>query len=520
MLDLGTGFLGSVERDPQALAVADGDLTLTYGAWFARISALVDALGQIGLAPGDHLVTALQNRWENASLHWACQLAGLVITPVNWRVSAEELDHALLDSGARVLFHDAAAADAVAASRMAAAISVHPLDGLCGLTAMLSGTADDAVPRAAAGDLSLMLYTSGTTSRPKGVPRRHHAERAAAVAHVAQNNYARGERTLGVMPLYHTMGVRSLLSASLIGGAFVCLPRFDVPAALDAIRRHDVTNLYLVPTLYHDIVHHPDFTPDRVASVRKLGFAGASMTDGLLRKLTEAFRPDLFVNHYGSSEVYTFTICQDAAAKPGSAGRAGINQRIRVVPLGGRDAEAICAPGEEGEIVASMAGDEAFEGYWNRPEADEASIRDGWYFTGDCGFVDADGDLFVTGRADDMIITGGENVSPVEVESCLSLHPAVAEVAVVGLPDERWGKVVVAFVKRGDDVSADDLDAHCRASDLANFRRPRRYVFVREIPKSPVGKLLRRLLVAGEFDPEPVSAAEAEKAGTVQTATN
>jgi 2-furoate---CoA ligase len=174
-----------------------------------------------------------------------------------------------------------------------------------------------------------------------------------------------------------------------------------------------------------------------------------------------------------------------------------------VVPLGTTDVSQTCAPGQEGEIVASMQGDEAFEGYWNRPEADKKAIRDGWYFTGDCGHFDEDGDLFVTGRADDMIITGGENVSPVEVESCLSLHPAVAEVAVVGLPDARWGKVVTAFVKRGEKVTEDELDAHCRDSDLSNFRRPRRYVFVREIPKSPVGKLLRRLLVAGEYEVEP-----------------
>ncbi|KEJ88903.1 AMP-binding protein [Sulfitobacter donghicola] len=503
MLDLGTSFLASVERDPDAMAIAEGDQTITYADWYRRISALVDGLGQIGLRKGDTLVTAMQNRWENASLHWACQIAGIVITPVNWRVTADELDHALHDSAARVLVHDDAASEAVAGSALVPNLKVLPLGGDQGLAAMLSGSAADAAPQAGADDLSVMLYTSGTTSKPKGVPRRHRAERAAAIAHVAQNMYGHGERTLGVMPLYHTMGIRSLLSASVIGGAFVCLPRFDVPGALAAIEQHRVSNLYLVPTLYHDIVHHAAFTPDRVASVRKLGFAGASMTDGLLQKLAEAFQPELFVNHYGSSEIYTFSICQDAAAKPGSAGRAAINQRLRVVPLGATDASQTCAPGEEGEIVASMQGDEAFEGYWNRPEADRKAIRDGWYFTGDCGLFDEDGDLFVTGRADDMIITGGENVSPVEVESCLSLHPAVAEVAVVGLPDVRWGKVVTAFVKRGGDVTEDDLDAHCRSSDLSNFRRPRRYVFVREIPKSPVGKLLRRLLVAGEYEVEP-----------------
>ncbi len=502
MLDLGTSLIASVERDPAKLAIADGQLSFSYAEWFSKISALVDGLGQLGLKKGDFVVTAMQNRWENASLHWACQLAGIVITPMNWRMTPEEGDYVLTDSNAKAIFYDESAAAAVAGSAIAAKIPAIPISGANSLDSMLSANAADALPRAGAEDLSLMLYTSGTTSKPKGVPRRHRVERASAIAHVAQNLYARAERTLGVMPLYHTMGVRSLLASSVIGGGFVCLPRFDVEGALSAIETHKITNLYLVPTLYHDIVHHPGFRSERVASVRKLGFAGASMTDGLLKKLDDAFKPDLFVNHYGSSEIYTFTISQDAAAKPGSAGRSAINQRIRVVPMNAEDASRDAAVGEEGQIIATMDGDEAFEGYWNRPEADKKSIRDGWYFTGDCGFFDEDGDLFVTGRMDDMIITGGENVSPVEVESCLSLHPGVEEVAVIGLPDERWGKVVTAFVKRKSGITEADLDLHCRNSDLANFRRPRAYVFVHEIPKSPVGKLLRRLLVAGEYEPE------------------
>jgi 2-furoate---CoA ligase len=170
--------------------------------------------------------------------------------------------------------------------------------------------------------------------------------------------------------------------------------------------------------------------------------------------------------------------------------------------MGARSVADVAAPGEEGEIIALLAGDESFEGYWRRPDADAKSLRDGWYFTGDTGFVDGDGDLFVTGRVDDMIITGGENVSPVEIESCLSLHPAVSEVAVVGLADEKWGKIVAAFVKRTGPVTEQDLEQFCRTSGLANFKRPRRFVFVDTIPKSPVGKLLRRLLVAGEYEPE------------------
>jgi 2-furoate---CoA ligase len=506
MFDLGTSLIASVARDPGALAIVDGDIRLTYRQWHGKISSLVTAFDQLGLRPGDHVLTALQNRWEAATLHWACQLAGLVVTPINWRAKSDEIEFYLSDSQARAIAYQDVSAEAVAGSPLARGlcrIAVGISDGdAASFAQLIAAQAVDATPRVSADAWSIMLYTSGTTSKPKGVPRRHAAERASGIAHVAQNMYGRGERTLGVMPLYHTMGVRSLIAMSLIGGTFVCLPRYDSAGALAAIAEEKVTNLYLVPTLYHDLVHHADFARTDVSSVRKLGFAGASMTDGLLKKLDQAFKPDLFVNHYGSSEIYTFTIDQKAVAKPGSAGRAGLNQMVRVVKLGGKSVSDLAAVGEEGEIAALLAGDESFEGYWQRPEADAKSLRDGWYFTGDTGFVDDDGDLFVTGRVDDMIITGGENVSPVEIESCLSLHPAVSEVAVVGLPDERWGKVVTAFVKRKMSVETAELDQFCRTSGLANFKRPRRFVFVDAIPKSPVGKLLRRMLVAGEYDIE------------------
>jgi 2-furoate---CoA ligase len=515
MLDLGTSFVASVARDPNAPAVIDDGVRLTYSQWYARISSVVASFDRIGLKPGDHLVTMLQNCEAAATLHWACQLAGIVITPVNWRAKPDELDFCIEDSESCAVVYQDVSAEAVATSKRAASlmrISVGGGDtgGTFAFDRMVAEPAADATPRTSAEAWSIMLYTSGTTSKPKGVPRRHRAERAAGIAHVVQNLYRRGERTLGVMPLYHTMGVRSLIAMSLIGGTFVCLPRYDAGQALALIEKENITNLYLVPTLYHDLVHADEFASTDISSVRKLGFAGASMTDGLLKTLNEAFKPDLFVNHYGSSEIYTFTVDQNAPAKPGSAGNAGINQEIRVVKLNAKSAADIAAPNEEGEVIALLAGDESFEGYWRRPDADARSLRDGWYFTGDTGFVDADGDLFVTGRVDDMIITGGENVSPVEIESCLSLHPAVLEVAVVGLPDEKWGKVVAAFVKRRRPVTEQDLEQFCRASGLANFKRPRHFVFVDALPKSPVGKLLRRLLVAGEYQRERLPPSSAD----------
>jgi 2-furoate---CoA ligase len=509
MLDLGTGFLASATRDPDALALVDGEVRLRYGEWLSKTSSLVAAFDRIGLRAGDHLLTALQNTWQAATVHWACQLAGLIITPVNWRVTADELDFCIENSESRALIYQDVSESAVAASKRASSLIVmragcKPADGELSLDAFCDEPADSVLPRATAEAWSIMLYTSGTTSLPKGVPRRHRAERAAGIAHVAQNLYRRGECTLGVMPLYHTMGVRSLIAMSLVGGTFVCLPRFDPQRALSLIASERVTNLYLVPTLYHDLVHCDAFAQSDISSVCKLGFAGAPMTDGLLQKLAESFHPDLFVNHFGSSEIYTFTIEQDAAAKPGSAGKAGINQQVKVVKLNAASVNQIAYVGEEGEIVALLAGDESFEGYWRRPDADARALRDGWYFTGDIGYMDQDGDLFVTGRVDDMIISGGENISPVEIESCLSLHLAVREVAVVGLPDERLGKVVTAFIKRSQPVTEQELDTHCRDSGLAAFKRPRRFVFVEAIPKSPVGKLLRRSLVAGEYQIEAI----------------
>jgi 2-furoate---CoA ligase len=191
------------------------------------------------------------------------------------------------------------------------------------------------------------------------------------------------------------------------------------------------------------------------------------------------FPPRLFVNHYGSTEIYTFSVHRDQAAKPGCAGRAALNARLRL--------------GENDEIECHLDSDEAFTGYWNRPDADAKAIRGGWYRTGDVGRIDSDGDLWIEGRVDDMVVSGGENVHPLEVEDVLAAHPRVEEVAVIGAPDERLGQRVVAVVV--GTATEEELDAHCLASPtLARFKRPREYRFVDELPKSPSGKILRRLL--------------------------
>jgi 2-furoate---CoA ligase len=323
------------------------------------------------------------------------------------------------------------------------------------------------------------------------------------MAHVIQCGYTWGERTLGVMPLYHTMGIHALTSMAAVNGCFVCQPDWSSAEALRLIADEHVTALYLIPTLFWELVHAPALARTDVSTVRKLAYAGAPMAAALTEACAKTFRPDVFVNHYGSTEIYTFSTFPDVRIKPGCAGRPGLHAALRVVTANGErrvGPDETVPAGEKGEIIASLASDEAFAGYWKRPDADARALRDGWYFTGDMGRIDADGDLWVAGRVDDMIISGGENIHPVEVEDVLARHASVRDVAVIGEPDEKWGERVVAFVVAAADVTAEALDAHCRASgDLANFKRPRRFVFVREIPKTASGKLLRRLLRDGHY---------------------
>ena len=357
----------------------------------------------------------------------------------------------------------------------------------------------DLPPPPSESDLSLILYTSGTTGRPKGVPRTHRNHAAGALAHALQCGYEWSERTLGVMPLYHTMGIHSLTSMAALNGAFVCQRDWSAAGALALIAGERLSALYLIPTLFYDLVHAPELAATDVTSVRKLAYAGAPMLAPLTEACVKAWAPRVFVNHYGSTEIYTFSVRPDVHRKPGCAGRPGLHSALRVVTASSErrvGPDEIVAAGDKGEIIARLDSDEAFAGYWNRPDADARALREGWYFTGDMGYLDADGELHVAGRVDDMIISGGENIHPVEVEEVLARHPEVRDVAVVGEPDPRWGERVVAFVVPvGDGLTPEAIDRHCRAEGtLAAFKRPRRVVFVAEIPKTASGKILRRLL--------------------------
>jgi 2-furoate---CoA ligase len=447
-MNLAQSLLAAVERHPEAEAFPG----FSYADLLGRIRRIA---GGLGVGQGERVAFVLDNRLETALLYWAAQWAGAVAVPLSWRASAHDLDYCLEDCGAGVVLRDG-----------------DPLP---------EGHEHPGALDRAESEVSLILYTSGTTGRPKGVPRSHRADRAGGLSQALQHGYLPGDRTLGVMPLYHTMGIHSLLAMHLVGGCFVPLARWDAGEALGRIEAERITSLYLAPTLFHDLVHHSGLDRFDVSSVRALGYAGAAMTGALVERCAQVFEPEVFVNHYGSTEIYTFSIGPDQRRKPGCAGKPALNARLALA--------------DDGEILCHLSSDEAFAGYWQRPDADEQAICDGWYRTGDVGRLDDDGDLWIEGRVDDMIVSGGENIHPLEVEDVLARHPAVREVAVVGAPDERFGQRVVAVVVGHGELAAATLDAHCLASaTLARFKRPREYRFVDELPKSPSGKILRRML--------------------------
>jgi 2-furoate---CoA ligase len=501
-MDLSTAMRWTAERHPDRPAVRGAGRHLSYRQWDARTNQLARALHGLGVRPGDRVGLALTGGEPLASMHLAAQKLGAVSVPLSTRFGPDELRYCLGDSGAGLLVVDEANQERGTAAADGGSVVLRTAADIDDLAAGESDT--DLSHPPAESDVSVMLYTSGTTGRPKGVPRTHRAEHSAAVAHAVQTQQRIGEVALGVMPMFHTMGLRTLLASIVVGGTWVAQPAFDADGSLELILDQGVTSLYLVPTIYWSLLRTGRLGEAR--ALDRLAYAGAAMTPSLAEELATQLRPGSFVNHFGSTEIYTFTINPDVAAKPGSAGRAGIFSRVRLVaPEVGAPPDAVVSDGEQGQVIVSLASPEAFAGYWQRPDANEKAIRDGWYYTGDLAVADEDGDLWVSGRVDDMINSGGENLYPDEIEAALAPCPEIDDVCVVGMPDERWGQAVTAFVvpaRGADPVAAAEKALAFARTALPSLKRPKRVIAVESVPRSGVGKTLRRVLVAGEYDPK------------------
>jgi 2-furoate---CoA ligase len=496
-MDLGSALRRSAERFPARCAVG-GPRPLTYAEWDARTDRLAAALAAAGVRAGERVLLALGGGEPLASLHLAANKLGAVSVPLSVRFSATEVAYCLDDCEPALVVTDDTT-DAKLAQALCGSRSRPPVAGSAELAELhVGGGKPPAGPPPSDDAVSVMLYTSGTTGRPKGVPRSHNAECAAAVAHLIQTRQPMGAVSLGVMPMFHTMGLRTLLASVIGSGTWVPQASFDAAQSVELIEAEGIDTLYLVPTAYWALARTGRLGDLR--TVRRLAYAGAPMSPALAAEIIDTLHPEVMVNHFGSTEVYTFSVSADTARKPGCAGRAGVFGRLRLVsPEPAAPPDALVADSEQGQVIVAMDSPEAFNGYWRRPDADAKAIRGGWYYTGDLGYLDDEGDLWVSGRVDDMINSGGENIYPDDIERAMAAAPGVDQVVIAATPDDKWGAAVTAFfVPSGgtcDEKTIARLEEWVRTSSgLPSVKRPKRYVAVRSIPTSAVGKILRRRL--------------------------
>ena len=498
---------------PEHEFLVDGPLRLTLAEWDRSINRMARGYQEIGVRRQDHVVLALRNRWELITSWYGLMKLGAIATPINYRFSSGEIAYCVNDAKARVfIFENSSRESSMKAARdfpkgcRMLFCDEDPPEGYETFSSFIEAQTDSALEEPITEDLvCLMLYTSGTTGRPKGVPRNHQTQDASALAHVVQCGYHVGERTLGVMPLYHVMGIVSLMTMVMLNGRYIVMRNFDAMDMIELVTREKISSLYLIPTLFHELMNAQNPKDDRLSCIRRLAYAGAPMNSTLVNKVINRFNPEIFTNHYGSTEIYTFAINQNLREKPFSAGRPGINSNLRIVnvdPERQINPDEIVERGKVGEIIASLKSNESFQGYWNRPDADKKALHHGWYFTGDLGYEDEDGDIYVSGRVDDMIISGGENIYPTEVENILNRHPKVVDSAVIGMEDSKWGQIVIAFIVPAEhNLTSEEIDRHCHTHvDFSSFKRPRRVIFVKRIPRTASGKILRRILREGEYE--------------------
>jgi fatty-acyl-CoA synthase len=481
--------------DSTAIAIDDRGLSVSYRELDLRSAALADRLLAHGFRAGDRITTLTGNSADQVVLFFACARAGLVLVPLSWRLTPAELAGQLADAEPVLLcVEEEFEAPARAAQGLLATPVATARLGLSGIESSLPADRPDSAPRRPVADEDplLMIYTSGTVNRPRAAVLSHANCFWTSLSLSRTLELSRHDVVLSVLPQFHVGAwtVQALLAWWT--GACVVLERtFDAGRVLRLIGEKRITTMMGVPANYLFLAQHPQFSDADLSSLRYAVVGGAPMPEPLLR--TWLARDVPLAQGYGLTEASPNVLClmpEDAGQRLGWAGTPYPHVDVAVAdPVSG---ELLDGPAE-GELL--VRGPNVFSGYWRDPQATAFVLRGGWLHTGDLVHRDADGYFRILDRVDDVYISGGENISPVEVESVLFEHRAVADAAVVGQPDERWGEVGLAYVvvRAGWHTDAEELLAHCRAR-LAGYKVPSKVVFVDELPRSSVGKVLRREL--------------------------
>lgn len=482
-----------------------------------RANRVANALMQMGVTKGDRVAILQVNCNQYVETYFGVAKLGAIFVPLNFRAKESELTHMMNNSEAKVLFAGDRYIDMVNA--MKPNLTMHPklisldskVEGMLSYDEMLKKSSpDEVITEIADNDITILMYTAGTTGLPKGVPLRHNAFAVYVMGNVSPVDPDVQETNILTVPLYHVAGIQAMMAAVYGGRTIALMRQFEVNEWMETVQREKANRAMLVPTMLKRVIDHPDFKKYDLSSLKVITYGAASMPFEVIKKAIEVFPGVMFINAFGQTETAsTITMLgpEDHMIAPndppevkekklkrlaGSIGRPMPDVEIQIWDDNGKP----LPPGPEhiGEIMAR--GERVMSGYW-KDEAKTAKTltKDGWLHTGDKGWMDEEGYIYLAGRGDDMIIRGGENISPEEVENVLYSHPKVADAAVIGVPDLEWGQQPRAIIvlKEGEKATEQEIIDYCK-DKLAGFKRPRSVIFIDELPRTSTGKVQRKVL--------------------------
>jgi len=495
---------------PDQEIVVCGDLRQTYEKTLGRVQRLANALGALGVAKGDRVAVLDTNSARYVEAYFATSMLGGVFVPLNYRAKADELEDMVTTAGARLLFVGERYVSLVASLRERLVGVTHYValesspPGMMPYEALLAWDAAEVIEAEVdEDDVNVLMYTSGTTGRPKGVMLTYGDFVAYVCGHTELADGTPRGSTLLCVPLYHIAGVTSMMTSLFAGRRLVILPQFDPIAWLDTVQRERITHAFLVPTMLKRVLDQPEFAHYDCSSLEVLAYGAAPMPLPVIRRAVESFPATVgFINAFGQTETtatVTMLLPEDhrlegspveverKLRRLSSIGRPLPDVEVKIVDALGAEVPR----GEIGEIAVRTP--RMMKGYLAEVDATAQTIIGGWLHTRDLGWMDEDGYVYLAGRKDDLIIRGGENISPAEIEAVLQAHPAIEEAAIIGVPDLEWGEQVMAIVVRkpGSTLSAEEVTEWCRQR-LASFKKPELVHFVPELPRNPLGKVLRK----------------------------
>ncbi|HVZ44217.1 MAG TPA: long-chain fatty acid--CoA ligase [Ramlibacter sp.] len=495
----------AVQISHRQTATIYNDRKRTWREVGQRVPRLAAGLRSLGLKPGERLAVLALNSDNYIELFFAAAWARLVIVPLNTRWAIPENIYSLRDAGCSALVVDEQFAPQVAELRAGHALRqvVYMGDGAAPREMHSYEKLIEAcqpMPDECGSDDELcgIYYTGGTTGHPKGVMLSHTNFVSASVNWIATLHFTDQTIYMHSAGLFHLAGTSPAFALTMAGGTHVCLPKFDALLAFEAIQKHRINYVLFVPTMVNMMLNHPDFDRYDLTSVRYCEYGASPMPDAVLAKAIEKLPSWEFIQGYGMTETAALTVSlpwrfhfdgEHGKAKRQAAGRASLGVDVKIVDPEGNELPR----GTPGEIA--VRGSQVMLGYWNKPEATAAAIRNGWMHTGDGAWMDEDGFVYIVDRVKDMIISGGENIYSREVENAVHAHPHVRECAVIGVPDEKWGEAVMAIVtlKDGKSATAAEIIDHCHKL-IANYKCPRRVEFRESLPLSGAGKIMKNVL--------------------------